>query len=222
LSNILDISDLTKIYGDKVKTNALSNVNLKIKRGELTTITGESGCGKTTLLNLIAGLDNPTNGKIIIDGIEITSLNDKELAMLRSNKIGIVFQFFNLLPVLTAAENIELAMMIAKKTENVQKRRARELLKIMGLEDKADSMPNELSCGEQQRVAIARALANDTKLILMDEPTGNLDSNTSSEIMKYIENLNKEGKTIIIATHDQTIANYADRNIIMKDGKIKN
>ena len=220
MSDILTISKLTKIYGTKVKTKALTDVNLTIKKGEFIAITGESGCGKTTLFNLIAGLDYPTSGKIEIDGIEISKLSDQNLSLLRAITIGIVFQFFNLLPVLTASENIELAMMIAKKSENSQKERAMELLKMVGLSDKANSKPNELSGGEQQRVAIVRALANDSKLILMDEPTGNLDSKTSKDIMKYIQNLNKEGKTIIMATHDKTIAKYADRIINMQDGRI--
>lgn len=221
MSDILVITKLTKIYGNKVKTHALNNINITIKQGEFIAITGESGCGKTTLLNLIAGLDYPTSGKIKIDGIDITTLSDQELAQLRFNKISIVFQFFNLLSVLSASENIELAMMIAKKPENEQQRRAKELLKKMGLANKANSKPNELSGGEQQRVAIARALANDSKLILMDEPTGNLDSKTSQDIIKYIKKLNQEGKTIIIATHDQTLAKYADRIITIQDGKIK-
>ncbi len=221
MSDILVISNLTKIYGTKVKTRALDNVNLTVMQGEFIAITGESGCGKTTLLNLIAGLDFPTSGNIKIDGIEILKLSDQELSLLRSNNIGIVFQFFNLIPVLTASENIELAMMIAKKTENNQKIRVRELLIMMGLTNKANSKPNELSGGEQQRVAIARALANDTKLILMDEPTGNLDSKTSKDVMRYIQNLNKQGKTIVMATHNQSIAKYADRIITMHDGRIK-
>jgi putative ABC transport system ATP-binding protein len=220
LSDILVISNLKKVYGNKVKTIALDNINLNIKEGEFIAVIGESGCGKTTLLNLIAGLDYPTSGKIKIDGVEITTLNDQELATLRSNKIGIVFQFFNLIPILTSSENIELAMMVANKTENDQQRRAKELLKMIGLADKANSKPNELSGGEQQRVAIARAFANDTKLILMDEPTGNLDSKTSKDLMKYICNLHKEGKTIIMATHDQTLTKDADRIITMKDGRI--
>ncbi len=217
---MLVISNLKKVYGNKVKTIALDNINLKIKKGEFIAVIGESGCGKTTLLNLIAGLDYPTSGKIKIDGIEITTLNNQELATLRSDKIGIVFQFFNLIPILTSSENIELAMMIAKKTENDQQTRAKELLKMIGLADKANSKPNELSGGEQQRVAIARALANDTKLILMDEPTGNLDSKISKDLMKYICNLHKEGKTIIMATHDQTLTKDADRIITMQDGRI--
>jgi putative ABC transport system ATP-binding protein len=220
LSDILVISNLKKVYGNKVKTIALDNINLNIKEGEFIAVIGESGCGKTTLLNLIAGLDYPTSGKIKIEGVEITTLNDQELATLRSNKIGIVFQFFNLIPILTSSENIELAMMVANKTENDQQRRAKELLKMIGLADKANSKPNELSGGEQQRVAIARAFANDTKLILMDEPTGNLDSKTSKDFMKYICNLHKEGKTIIMATHDQTLTKDADRIITMKDGRI--
>jgi putative ABC transport system ATP-binding protein len=222
LSDILVISKLTKTYGTKVKTNALAGIDLTIKEGEFLALTGESGSGKTTLLNLISGLDNPTSGTIRIDGIDITKLNDNELAELRSNKLGIVFQFFNLLPILTASENIELAMMITKKSERDQKKRAEKLLEIMGLASKINSKPNELSGGEQQRVAIARALANDSKLILMDEPTGNLDSKTTKELMIYIKKLNKEGKTIIMATHNQSLVKDADRIIKMQDGRINN
>ena len=221
MSDILVISKLTKLYGTKVKTNALSGIDLTIKEGEFIALTGESGCGKTTLLNLIAGLDYPTSGTIKVDGIDITNLKDNELAEYRSNKLGIVFQFFNLIPVLTASENIELAMMITRKSENEQKIQAKKLLEMMGLSNKINSKINELSGGEQQRVAIARALANNSKLIIMDEPTGNLDTKTTKELMKYIINLNTEGKTIIMATHDQSLVNFANRIIKMEDGKIK-
>jgi putative ABC transport system ATP-binding protein len=222
LSNIIIISKLSKTYGTKIKTHALKDIDLTIKQGEFIVVTGESGCGKTTLLNLIAGLDNPTNGTIVIDGIDITKLNDTKLSELRTNKLGIVFQFFNLIPVLTASENIELAMMIAKKSENDQKIQAKNLLEIMGLASKTNSKINELSGGEQQRVAIARALANDSNLLLMDEPTGNLDTETSKELMLYIKKLNTKGKTIIMATHDQSLLKYASRSIRMQDGKIIN
>jgi putative ABC transport system ATP-binding protein len=220
MSNILIISKLTKTYGTKVKTNALSGIDITIKEGEFIALTGESGCGKTTLLNLIAGLDYPTSGKIKVDGIDITNLKDNELAEYRSNKLGIVFQFFNLIPVLTASENIELAMMITRKSENDQKTQAKKLLEMMGLSNKINSKINELSGGEQQRVAIARALANNSQLIIMDEPTGNLDTKTTKELMKYIIKLNKEGKTIIMATHDQSLVNFANRIIKMEDGRI--
>jgi putative ABC transport system ATP-binding protein len=220
MSNILVISKLTKTYGTKVKTNALSGIDITIKEGEFIALTGESGCGKTTLLNLIAGLDYPTSGTIKVDGIDITNLNDNELAEYRSNKLGIVFQFFNLIPVLTASENIELAMMITRKSENDQKTQAKKLLEMMGLSNKINSKINELRGGEQQRVAIARALANNSQLIIMDEPTGNLDTKTTKELMKYIIKLNKEGKTIIMATHDQSLVNFANRIIKMEDGRI--
>ncbi|UCD13126.1 MAG: ABC transporter ATP-binding protein [Thermoplasmatales archaeon] len=221
MSDILIISGLTKIYGTQVKTTALASIDLKVKQGEFIALTGESGCGKTTLLNLIAGLDNPTDGSIIIDGVDITTLPDQQLAEIRCNKIGIVFQFFNLIPTLTASENIEISMMIAKKSDGEQQRRAKELLKIVGLADKANSKPDELSGGEQQRVAIARALANNSTLILMDEPTGNLDSKTSKDLMKHVRKLNQEGKTIIMATHDQMVAKDTNRVICLQDGKIK-
>jgi putative ABC transport system ATP-binding protein len=169
---------------------------------------------------LIAGLDYPTSGIIKVDGIDISKLNDHKLAEYRSKKIGIVFQFFNLIPILTASENIELAMMIVKKSEKDQKIRAKKLLEMMGLSEKKNSKTNELSGGEQQRIAIARAISNDSKLLLMDEPTGNLDTKTTGELMVYIKKLNKEGKTIIMATHDHSLLKYADRIIKMQDGRV--
>lgn len=220
MDNVLQVMGLEKIYGTKVKTKALACINLEIGE-EVVALMGPSGCGKTTLLNMIAGLDKPTKGRISIDGTDITKLSDRELASLRCKKIGFVFQFFNLLPTLTASENIEISMMIAKKSELEQRERARELLELMGLTNKKDSKPNELSGGEQQRVAVARALTNNPKLILMDEPTGNLDTQNSQDLMRYIQNLNINGKTIIIATHDYNIAKYANKIIHMKDGKIK-
>lgn len=221
MDKVLQIIDLEKIYGREVKTNALSGINLEVKNGEFIAVMGPSGGGKTTLLNMIAGLDKPTKGRILIDGTDITRLSDRKLTSLRREKIGFVFQFFNLLPTLTASENIEISMMIAKKSELEQRKRAIELLELMDILHKKDSKPNDISGGEQQRVAVARALANNPKLILMDEPTGNLDTQNSQELMKYIQNLNNNGKTIIIATHDYNISKYANKIIHIEDGKIK-
>ncbi len=220
MSDLLVISDVHKVYGSCVKTTALAGINLRIKASEFVALIGESGCGKTTLLNLIGGLDQPTHGSIVIEGKDITGMSEVRLAALRLHKIGVVFQFFNLLPMLTAQENIEIALMMANQSEATQRQRSRELLDIMGLSHKHDAKPFELSGGEQQRVAIARALANNPRIILMDEPTGNLDSKTSGELMKYIQLLHKGGSTIVLATHDMQVARYADRVVVLKDGEI--
>jgi putative ABC transport system ATP-binding protein len=170
---------------------------------------------------MIGLLDRPTNGKVFLDGIDISKLNDNELARLRGNKIGFVFQFFNLYPILTALENIELPMVITEKNKTERRKRALELLKIVGLEKRAEHLPSQLSGGERQRVAIARALANNPSLILADEPTGNLDSKAGKEIIELLDKLQEEeGKTIIMVTHDANIAKYAERLIYLKDGKI--
>ncbi|MEM4347135.1 MAG: ABC transporter ATP-binding protein [Candidatus Altiarchaeota archaeon] len=221
-STIVKIKDISKTYGDKIKTKALRGINLEIRKGEFIAIVGPSGHGKSTLMHLIGGLDRATNGSIIIDNVDLSELGENELTDFRCKKIGFVFQFFNLIPTLTARENIEVPMMFLGLPENEQEKRAMELLKLMGLEDKKDAKPSELSGGQQQRVAIARALANDPEIILMDEPTGNLDSASRHELLIYIKKLNDNGKTIVIVTHDIEVANHAHKIYYIKDGKITN
>lgn len=217
---IIKVENLTKIYGEKVKTKALDSVNLEIRRGELIAITGPSGHGKSTLLHLIGGLDTPTSGAVFIDAINIYKLKESELTELRRKKIGFVFQLFNLIPTLTSRENIEMAMMLSGLPEKEQREKAIKLLRILDIENKENSRPSEQSGGQRQRVAIARALANDPEIILMDEPTGNLDSKSTEELMRYVKKLNEDGQTIVIITHDINIAKQAHKIYKIHDGKI--
>jgi len=221
---LFEIKDVWKTYCLKeIETHALRGVSLKIENGEYVAILGPSGCGKSTLMHVIGCLDTPTKGSVIVDGKEISELNDDELAKIRREKIGFVFQAFNLIGSLTAAENVAMPMRFKGygKAESIKK--AKELLKRVGLEKRTDHKPNELSGGEQQRVAIARALANDPEVILADEPTGNLDSRSGSEIIALLEELHgKMGKTIIVVTHDASLAKRAKRQIRLKDGQILN
>lgn len=218
---IIKTEDLTKIYNTgKIKTYALRGIDLEIPRGSFSCIIGPSGHGKSTLMHLIGGLHRPTKGRIFIDGVDITGMSNSELAKLRASKIGFLFQFFNLLPNLTAEENVEVAMMFAETPEKVQKERAIQLLSLVGLEDKAKSKPSELSGGQQQRVAIARALANDPEILLMDEPTGNLDSESEREVLDAIFKLHWKGKTIVIVTHNNEIAKKAEMVFKIKDGRL--
>jgi putative ABC transport system ATP-binding protein len=213
---------LVKEYGQGATlVKALRGVDLDIPRGSFTCIIGPSGHGKSTLMHLLGGLDHPTDGSVFIDGQEMSRLGNKELASLRAKKIGFVFQFFNLLQSLTATENIETALMLAGVPEKEQQERARELLEVVGLRDKANAKPGQLSGGQQQRVAIARALANDPPVLLMDEPTGNLDSEAEAEVMKVLENLKQQGKTIIFVTHSSEIAAKADNLVYVRDGEIQ-
>lgn len=213
---------LVKEYGKGATlVKALRGVDLDIPRGSFTCIVGPSGHGKSTLMHLLGGLDHPTSGMVIIDGQDMFRLGNKELASLRAKKIGFVFQFFNLLQSLTAMENIETALMLAGVTEKEQKKRAKELLDIVGLAEKANAKPGQLSGGQQQRVAIARALANDPPVLLMDEPTGNLDSAAEAEVMKVLERLKEKGKTIIFVTHSNEIAAKADNLVYVRDGQIQ-
>jgi len=200
---------------------ALNGINLKIDKGEFISIVGPSGSGKTTLLNIIGLLDRPTKGKVILENKDVSSLNDNELSSLRAEKIGFIFQTFNLIPNLTAKENVELASAFSNKVRDSEKK-VLELLKIVGLEDRANHRPSQLSGGEQQRVAIARALMNDPIILLADEPTGNLDSKTSLEILEIFKMLNKRGVTILLVTHNMMLAEEANRILYIKDGKIEN
>lgn len=204
----------------KVPVNALCGVNFKVDQGDFLTILGPSGSGKSTLLNMIGALDKPTQGQVLINGVDVSTLNDNQLADLRRS-IGFVFQFFNLIPRLSARGNVELPLAIAGVNKAERRKRAEQLLTSVGLKDRMNHKPAELSGGERQRVAIARALANSPNFLLMDEPTGNIDSKTAKEIIGLIKKLNQEdGVTIIMITHDEKLANQAKRIMMMLDGAI--
>ena len=222
-SVILQTESLSKIYaGGGIDTVALDDVSIKIYEGEFIAIMGPSGSGKSTLLNLIGALDSPTSGKIQVDGIETTTLNSAGLALLRNKKIGFIFQSFNLISRFSALSNVELPLSILGVSTNERKKRAYEMLKMVGLEDRWKNNPNQLSGGQQQRVAIARALSVNPPIILGDEPTGNLDTKTSESIIDLLYDLNqKTGKTIILITHDPVVAKRASRVITFKDGRIE-
>jgi len=207
----------------KVVVPALRGVNLKIKRGEFAVIMGPSGSGKSTLLNLLGGLQKPTGGRVLINGVDLSTLNENQLAIFRRKNVGFVFQAYNLIPTLTAIENVELPMIFYNIPPNERKRRAEKLLHSLGLGDRLHHRPSELSGGEQQRVSIARALANNPEIILADEPTGNLDTKTGRRIMDEIVKVNRDfGKTIVMVTHDPEVAHFGDRIIHIRDGKIEN
>jgi len=214
--------DLWKIYEmGREKVNALREVSLEIEKGEYVAIMGPSGSGKSTLMNLIGCLDTPTKGDYYLNDKLVSQMNDDELARIRNKEIGFVFQTFNLLARATAAHNVELPLVYNGTESEVRKRKAREALRMVDLEDRATHKPNELSGGERQRVALARALVNNPSLILADEPTGNLDTKTGQEIMRIFEKLHRQGNTLIIVTHEHDIATYADRIIYIRDGAIE-
>ena len=202
------------------EVEVLSGINLSIERGEFAAIMGTSGSGKTTLMNLIGCLDVPTEGRYILADREVSRLTDDELSVIRNEHIGFVFQNFYLLPYATVLENVLLPTLYMESHKNDIEKRAMELLRLVGLEERAKFRPNQLSGGQQQRVAIARALINDPELILCDEPTGQLDSKTAAEIIKLLAEMNTIGKTVIIVTHDQNIASHTKRTILIKDGAI--
>ena len=218
---VVETAELKKTYIlGKVPVNALRGVNLKVEKGDFVAILGPSGSGKSTLLNMIGALDKPSEGKVFINGVDVSTLNDNQLADLRRS-IGFVFQFFNLIPRLNAIGNVELTLSIAGLDKNERRKRAEDLLESVGLKERMKHKPAELSGGERQRVAIARALANNPRFLLMDEPTGNIDSKTAKEIMGLVKRLNKdEGVTIIMITHDQQLATQAKRIVKMLDGSI--
>jgi putative ABC transport system ATP-binding protein len=217
---LVEAVDLKKTYMlGKVPVEAVRGVNMKVEAGDFVSILGPSGSGKSTMLNLIGALDKPTSGCLLIDGVDISKLNDNQLTDLR-RRIGFVFQFFNLIPRLTARDNVELPMSIADVSQSQRRKRAIELLETVGLGDRVNHKPAELSGGQQQRVAIARALANDPKFLLLDEPTGNIDSKTASEIVGLLKKLNLENHvSIIMVTHDQHLAREANRTLQMFDGQ---
>ncbi len=219
---VLKIENLSRTFTlGKRKIQPLNGLDLEVKRGEFTAIMGPSGSGKTTLLNLIGCIDKPTEGKIAIDNVDISRLPESELYKIRRDKIGFVFQNFNLLPYLNARENVELAMELAGKFKGQRRQRALELLTTVGLSGREQHRPQHLSQGEQQRVAIARALANSPAIILADEPTGNLDAANKQEIVKLLSDLNHEqGTTIIMVTHDEQVAAHTRRMLFLNDGKI--
>lgn len=217
---LISLDDVQKLYemGDTT-VEALRSADVEISDGEFVAIMGPSGSGKSTLMNMIGALDTPTDGEVLIDEEEISGLSEDELALLRSKKIGFIFQQFNLIPSMDATENVALPMLFRGKSKKERTDRAEEILDKVGLGDRIHHMPSELSGGQRQRVSIARALANDPGIILADEPTGNLDSETGEKIMELLTELNDEGKTIIMVTHDENDAEYADRIIKIVDGK---
>jgi putative ABC transport system ATP-binding protein len=222
MSNLIEVKDVKKIYnqGKSNELIVLKDIDVKIKKEEMIILFGPSGSGKSTLLHIIGCLDRPTSGKVFIEGRDVSRLSDDELALVRKDKIGFVFQQFNLIGALTALENVELPMRISGMKREKSRKRAKELLKSVDLGERLNHFPRQLSGGEMQRVAVARALANEPDIILADEPTGNLDSKTGEEIVNLMVKLNKKGYTLVIVTHDRTIAKYASRKLNIKDGKI--
>jgi len=220
---IIQLSNLTKTYrkGSAIEVKAVDNVSLEVPEGEFLTILGPSGSGKTTLLNLIGGLDKPTSGKITLDGLEINKLNENQSVKVRREKVGFVFQAFNLIPTFSAFENVEAALAPTGMPKNERYDRSAELLELMGLKQRADHLPVELSAGEQQRVAIARAFANKPLILLLDEPTGNLDTTTGKEILKMFHKASREqGQTVVAVTHAGYVRAYTNRLLFMRDGKL--
>lgn len=217
---LIEVKNLNKIYGSgEAEVKALKNINLNIEQGEFVAIVGQSGSGKSTLLHLIGGVDIPSSGEVIIDGKSIYKLKEKELSILRRRKLGFIFQFFNLIPVLTAQENIEMPVLL--DNEKIDKKYMNELLRILGLEERKNNYPSQLSGGQQQRVSIGRALANKPSIILADEPTGNLDSKNSKEVLELLKYCAKKyNQTLILITHDINIAKSTDRVITIEDGEI--
>lgn len=222
MSAIIKATNVSKVYHTTaVPVHAVNDVSLEITEGEFTAIVGPSGCGKTTLLNILGGLDHPTSGNVEIGGIDITSMKDSELIDFRLRNIGFVFQAYNLIPVLTAIENIEFIMLLQKRDKKERTERANQLLKEMDIADKANQRPGQLSGGQQQRVAVARALASKPRFILADEPTANLDSASTNNLLDLMARMNKEeNATFIFSTHDQRVMDKARRLITLEDGAI--
>ena len=218
---IITVDNVNKTYKNgSLELQVLKNISFKVDKGEFLAIMGSSGSGKSTMMNILGCLDNQYEGKYILDGIDISKSNENELSEIRNKKIGFIFQSFNLLPRLTALENVELPLVYSSVPKEERHKRANELLEMVGLKERTHHRPNELSGGQRQRVAIARALVNNPSIILADEPTGNLDSKSEAEIIEILQKLNKMGKTIVIVTHEPSIGEIAERKIIFKDGEI--
>jgi putative ABC transport system ATP-binding protein len=218
--SIVETSSLSKVYRKKrIEVVALKNVNLIVPKGKIISIMGTSGSGKTTLLNMIGGIDRPTEGQIRVDGVDITRLNESQLAVFRLQKIGFIFQFYNLFPMLTAFENIEFPLILAKKPKTEREEKTWKLLDLVGMKNRADHRPDELSGGEQQRIGIARALANNPTLVLADEPTGDLDSENALAFMKLVRQLNEAyNQTFLMVTHDPIVSKECDAICTIRDG----
>jgi putative ABC transport system ATP-binding protein len=222
VENIVQTINLSKTYKRKnIEVVALKDVSLQISKAQIVCIMGPSGSGKTTLLNIIGGVDRPTSGNVIIGDIDITKFGESQITRFRLEKIGFVFQFYNLFQTLTASENVELPLILAKKPKQIREKRVDDLLEIVGMKQRADHKPDELSGGEQQRVAIARALVNDPTLILADEPTGDLDSENAVAFMELVKELNKkQNQTFLIVTHDPLVSNECDKIYAIRDGRL--
>jgi len=221
-NTIIEVVNLIKTYkiGETV-VHALDGINLKINRGEFVSIMGPSGSGKTTLLNMIGALDNPTSGTVFVNGINIANMNDNQRTNLRLRNIGFIFQFYNLVPVLSALENVELPLVFAREAKNIRRKKAKRFLEIVGLSDRLDHLPDELSGGEQQRVAIARSLCNEPAILIADEPTGELDTKMGRDLINLLRDLNRElNQTVLMVTHDPDVGELAERYLRMKDGRI--
>ena len=218
---IITVDNINKTYKNgSLELQVLKNISFKVDKREFLAIMGSSGSGKSTMMNILGCLDNQYEGRYILDGIDISKSTENELSEIRNKKIGFIFQSFNLLPRLTALENVELPLVYSSIPKEERHKRANELLEMVGLKDRTHHRPNELSGGQRQRVAIARALVNDPSIILADEPTGNLDSKSEGEIIEILQKLNKMGKTIVIVTHEPSIGEIAERKIVFKDGEI--
>ncbi len=220
---VVECKDIYKIYKvGSIEINAIRGINLKIQRGEFIAMMGPSGCGKTSLLNLIGAIDYPTSGQALLDGEDITKMSEKERTYIRRDKVGFIFQFYSLMPMLTALENVELPMLIAGDPRSQRRQRSEELLKAVDIYHRRDSRPDQLSGGEKQRIAIARSLANRPSLLLADEPTGDLDSEAGKSIMELLSQLNREeNQTIFLVTHDLSIGKSTSRLLLLSDGRIK-